>query len=46
MQGLFQRATPTELRVLYHLFTTEARGAEWGSAFRALKEEVQKTFLG
>jgi len=46
MQGLFQRATPTELRVLYHLFTTEARGAEWASAFRVLTEEVQKKFLG
>jgi histone demethylase JARID1 len=46
MQGLFQRATPTELRVLYRLFTTEARGAEWGFAFRALKEEVQKKILG
>lgn len=45
MQGLFQRATPAELRVLYRLFTTEAHGAEWGSAFRALTEEVQKKFL-
>lgn len=45
MQGLFQRATPAELRVLYRLFTIEAHGAEWGSAFRALTEEVQKKFL-
>jgi len=45
MQGLFQRATPTELRVLYRLFSTEKHGAEWRSAFRALTEEVQKNFL-
>lgn len=44
MQGLFQKASPAELRVLYRLFTTETHGPEWGSAFRALTEEVQKKF--
>lgn len=45
LQGLFQRATPAELRLLYRLFTNDKQGAEWSSAFRALTEEVQRRFL-
>jgi len=45
LQGLFQRASAAELRVLYRLFTDEKQGAEWSAAFRALTEEAQRRFL-
>ena len=45
LQGLFQRATPAELKVMYRVFTSGMQGTEWRTAFRALTEEVQKRFL-
>ncbi|KAG0615380.1 hypothetical protein M758_5G036600 [Ceratodon purpureus] len=45
LQGLFQRATPAELTVMYRVFTSGTQGTEWRTAFRALTEEIQKRFL-
>jgi hypothetical protein len=45
LQGLFQRATPAELTVMYRVFASGTQGTEWRTAFRALTEEVQRRFL-
>lgn len=45
LQGLFQRATPAELRILYRVFTSGTQCTEWSTAFRALTQEVQRRFL-
>lgn len=43
LRGLFQKASPKELKVMQRILCSEARSAEWRVAFTTLIEEIQKT---